>query len=256
MIKLSSPIKDFSWNNNVSQLFGVNRALYEPRFGIPGHNGIDICVGGGNQGYGESILATHDGIVSRLNYETTWRTNGNGIYLQSLDGIFTTIYWHLSEIQVVIGQQVKQGEVIGLMGNTGFVRPEPTSQQPRNGTHLHFGVAIKGKQSEYGDFVDPTSYLIKDGDRLPIYFARDLYFGRSGDDVSWLQICLKLEGFAEDYEPIGFFGGKTMRDVRKLQEKYFLTPTIGYCGPKTRKLLVERWSVWPWGSPLGIAFEI
>jgi hypothetical protein len=257
MIKLQYPIKDFKWGNNISQLFGVNRDLYYKNFGLEGHNGLDISVGGEKQGYGEPILAAHDGIVKDLVYETEWKTKGNGIYLESLDGSFRTIYWHLSEIQVRGNQQVKQGEVIGLMGNTGFVRPEVTPQYPRDGTHLHFSVAIKGKQSEYGDFVDPTPYLIREGDRLPIYFARDLYYGRSGDDVSFLQTCLKLElGEEVDFEPIGYFGGKTMTAVRKLQEKYFLTPTIGYCGPKTRRFLIERWSVFPYGYLLGKAFEI
>ena len=248
MIKLQPPIRDFSWNNNCSQLFGVNRALYESNFGIPGHNGLDFCVGGIKQGYGELILAAHDGKVSRLNYETQWRTNGNGIYLQSTDGTWESVYWHLSEIQVVIGQEVKAGDVIGLIGNTGFVRPEPTPLQPYNGSHLHFGLCMQGKQNEYGDFVDPTPYLIKEGDRLPMYFPYNLYRGQSGDMVANLQTCLKLEDFAEDYEPNGQYGPKTARDVGRLQEKYGFGSFGWICGPKTRELLVRRWSQWSWGS--------
>ena len=111
--KIQHPIKNFDWQKNISQLFGVNKRIYEPNFGIPGHNGFDYVVRNDKLGYGEPILAAHDGIVEELKYETEWRTKGSGIYLLSEDGSFYTIYWHLSEIQVVIGQKVKTGEVIG-----------------------------------------------------------------------------------------------------------------------------------------------
>jgi len=232
---MKHPIKDFTWGGKITQLFGVNAPLYA-RFNIPGHNGIDYRCD-----YGEPILAAHDGVVSELYYENTWRTTGNGIYLQ--DGDIKTVYWHLSEIQCVLGQKVKQGDIIGLAGNTGFVKPEPTQDNPHAGTHLHFAIR-KQVNNNYNGFVDPTLYLFKFGERLPLYFARDLFIGRSGDDVSWLQTCLKLEGFAHDYEPLGYFGQKTLRDVINLQKKYNLEPAWGYVGPKTRKFLMGRFSIY------------
>ena len=62
----------------------------------------------------------------------------------------------------------------------------------------------------------------------------------SGDDISWLQSILKLEGFAGDYEPIAYFGAKTMRDVIYLQKKYNLTP-VGIFGPKTREIINSKY---------------
>lgn len=248
MIKLYPPINNFSWKDT-TQLFGVNKDYYSRNFGLPAHNGVDMVVyNDPKQGFGTKILATHSGRISKIYFDSSpLNTRGNGIYLISDDGLFETVYWHLSAILKESGK-VEQGEPIGLMGNSGKVFPLPNKDWPWSGTHLHFGIKDLSKLgNDYGGFVDPTPWLASLGDKLPIYFARDLYFGRSGDDVSWLQTCLKIEGLAEDYEPIGYFGYKTMRDVKKLQVKYGITPTFGYCGPKTRRLLINRWSVFPWG---------
>ncbi len=35
---------------------------------------------------------------------------------------FQTWYWHLDEVYVNLGQEVKQGQPIGTSGNTGHVR--------------------------------------------------------------------------------------------------------------------------------------
>lgn len=242
MIKLHSPIKDFNWKNNVSQMFGVNYELYHTNFGTPGHNGIDIVVRDNKRGYGTPILAAHDGTVVLITYETKWKTKGNGLYLMDTNGHYQTIYWHLSEIQVVGQQKVKAGEVIGLMGNTGFCRPIPSPLDPYAGTHLHFALKDNhAKDKSYAGFVDPVPFLFNEGEKLNVYWPEDLFVGKSGDYVSWLQTILKIEGFAEDYEPIAYYGIKTARDVRKLQLKYSISPALGYFGPKTRGLMKEKY---------------
>lgn len=238
----SPPIQDFKWNKNISQLFGVNHSLYQ-NFNKAGlHNGIDIIQSDEKQGYGTPILAMHNGIIGKMGYDVPHQTKGNGIYLLSEDGTFSTVYWHLSGFNCNIGQEVKAGEIIGLMGNTGFVRPLPTQEKPYNGTHLHLGVLFHEYNNDYDGFVDPVPFMAKDKDRLPLYFPKDLFIGSSGDYVSWLQSCLALEGLAGDYDPIGYFGLKTLRDVKKLQEKYQIYPQYGYFGLKTRNLITRRWS--------------
>ena len=248
-ITLLSPIEDFEWNK-VSQLFGVNKSLYKPRFGIPGHNGLDIMGDDEKMGYGTRIHASHPGKVVKVFSDFPTKTHGTGIYLQQQlpSGRFIeTVYWHLSDVTVKPGDDVKLWDVIGLMGNTGFVLPKPTRWCPYCGTHLHFACRIYNedktiKYGDYGGFVDPTPWLYTAGKKLQIIFSRDLYLGRMGNDVSWLQTLLKIEGFAKDYEPIGFFGMKTLRDCIKLQKKYFITPALGYVGPKTRLLMNNRYS--------------
>ena len=62
--------------------------------------------------------------------------------IRSPDGIVTR-YAHLSSVHVSIGQQVSQGQTLGIIGATGNAQ----------GVHLHFEVRINGSP------VNPLSYL-------------------------------------------------------------------------------------------------
>ena len=66
-----------------------------------------------------------------------------------------TLYGHMKpgSRKVSVGQTVKQGQVIGTVGNTGNCLPRPTPSSPLRGTHLHFEVRINGKP------VNPLPYL-------------------------------------------------------------------------------------------------
>ena len=243
-LRLAPPIDGFDWKKHCSQLFGVDKETYFNKFNIPGHNAVDIVYESEKRGFGTIIRAAHDGIVDRLNYDVPTRTNGNGIYLVTMDGKYSTNYWHIATFLKNIGDRVKQGDAIGTMGNTGFVRPEPTSLCPYCGTHCHFGLLEHSKKgNEYGGFIDPTPHLYRPGDRLPLRFYRDLHVGMSGDDVSWLQTCLKIEFKDLPFEPIGYFGMQTLAAVKRYQERYNINPLFGYVGEKTRYSLNAKYSI-------------
>jgi len=57
---------------------------------------------------------------------------------------FQTRYGHLSKIEVKRGQKVKRGDVIGLMGSTGY----------STGPHLHYEVIRNGQ------FLNPVKYIL------------------------------------------------------------------------------------------------
>lgn len=241
------PIKDFKWNENISQLFGVNRAVYEAKIGTPGHNGLDFIVRDAKRGYGTPIISATSGKVTKV-FDSMTDTRGAGIYIQQTNGneIIETVYWHLSEIIVKVGERVTEGQVIGLMGNNGFVMPKPTPDRPYDGTHLHFAVRRYinhfSKNNDYRGFIDPTPLLFSVGEKLPIRLDYNLFVGRGGDSVSWLQTILKIEFPDITFEPIGYFGNQTRLAVIRLQTKYGITPSWGYVGPKTRDFLNKKYS--------------
>lgn len=98
------------------------------------HEGIDIA---GKEG--DPIKAALDGTVEKVEESTTL---GRSITIKHSGGI-ETVYGHCSEIIVKQDQQVKQGEKIAKIGNTG----EST------GYHLHFEVLKDGKQ------IDPETMI-------------------------------------------------------------------------------------------------
>ena len=100
------------------------------------HNGIDFTAPTGTE-----IYATGNGVISR----TSTTSRGYGKLIVVDHGFsFQTYYAHLSKILVTPGQEVKRGEVIGLVGNTG------TSVAP----HLHYEVR-KNNQP-----IDPINFYV------------------------------------------------------------------------------------------------
>lgn len=138
-------------DGNVTQFFGVNQALYskvvcypdnslpEKKYCLHGHNGIDIVAP-----WGTLLLAVKDAVVSEVKDDA----GGYGKHIRIIrdcgDGRAEEwTYGHCSEILVKLGQQVKAGNVIAKMGNTGFVVSGATpfwKYNPYAGTHLHLGV--------------------------------------------------------------------------------------------------------------------
>lgn len=102
------------------------------------HTGMDF-----NAAIGTPIYATGDGVVERADAEASGY--GNHVVINHGFG-YETLYGHMSKIMVSPGQQVKRGEVIGLVGNTG------TSSGP----HVHYEVIRNGNK------INPISYYFLD----------------------------------------------------------------------------------------------
>lgn len=119
-------------------------------YGYANHKGIDFCTRGatGNT-YGKEIRAAADGTVYSAEYHYSW---GNNVYINHGNGVYTR-YAHCSQLLVSKGQQVKQGDVIAYVGNTGNVSPRPTASNPHAGAHLHFEVWVNGTR------VNPEPWL-------------------------------------------------------------------------------------------------
>lgn len=106
------------------------------------HNAIDIGDGGIN---GTNIYASKSGVV--ITAKDTYipgYSYGKYIVIDHGDG-YSTLYAHCSALYVTVGQSVKQGEVIGAVGSTGW----------STGPHLHFAVNVNGIPQ------DPFNYVVE-----------------------------------------------------------------------------------------------
>jgi len=90
------------------------------------HRGIDIAAG-----MGASVFASDSGVVVLAGGVTSGY--GNVIYIDHGNG-YSTVYGHLSQINVKVCQSVSRGQLIGLAGSTGH----------STGAHLHFDVRKGG----------------------------------------------------------------------------------------------------------------
>ena len=101
------------------------------------HNGVDLAGATGTP-----VYATADGLVARADY---WGSYGNYIQIEHGDDLQTR-YAHLSGYEVVAGERVVKGQLIGYIGSTGR----------STGPHLHYEVRIDGQP------VDPRPYMYAD----------------------------------------------------------------------------------------------
>lgn len=134
----TEPNVDFIWpvTGRISSIFGLRRFFNEQE--RRPHSGLDIAADEGTP-----ILAAADGTVIDTG---DFFFSGNMIYLDHGQGIIS-LYAHLSKISVKPGAVVKQGDIIGNVGQTGRV----------TGPHLHF--AVYANQT----LIDPVFMLPKDG---------------------------------------------------------------------------------------------
>ena len=107
------------------------------------HNGIDLVNGNPNT----PILASGDGQVVQAgsNYYDWY---GNYTVIKHADGMYTG-YAHQSRVDVAVGQNVKQGQQIGLMGTTG----------PSTGEHCHFQFMDEFYPSSSAHFHNARDYI-------------------------------------------------------------------------------------------------
>ena len=108
------------------------------------HGAIDIA---GSGIYGANIVASGAGVVRMANSCVDAYGQGGGgygkfVWIDHGNGK-STLYGHMSTVNVSIGQRVSRGQVIGNVGNTGH----------STGPHLHFEFRLDGKR------VNPLNYV-------------------------------------------------------------------------------------------------
>ena len=115
------------------------------------HDGIDYV-----NRVGTPIHAVADG---KIIYKGWIKGYGKAVEIKHKDG-YTTLYAHLHKWPrgIYVGKWVKQGTIIGYLGNTGL----------STGPHLHFGVM------RYGKWINPLK--IKNSARITLYGKQRKFF--------------------------------------------------------------------------------
>jgi murein DD-endopeptidase MepM/ murein hydrolase activator NlpD len=130
----------FIWpepTSQISQGFGPSTYWFEPAYGgyAHFHTGVDLVAP-----FGSQVFAADDGVVALVGSSSSGY--GNFVVIAHSGGL-DTLYGHLATSLVKVGQQVTQGQPVGLEGSTGN----------STGAHVHFELRINQKP------VDPTPYL-------------------------------------------------------------------------------------------------
>jgi hypothetical protein len=136
--------------------------------GARDHHGIDIFVPRGTP-----VLASVDGVVR---IDETPR-GGRVVWLRDSRTRRNIYYAHLNDWAVASGAEVRAGDVIGYVGNTGNARTTPP--------HLHFGVYDRGPG-------DPVPYLARNdpAPSPPIAGSQD-HLGR------WMRVSASSAALAD-----------------------------------------------------------
>ncbi len=124
------------------------RGIYTSTFGyrrdpITGqrayHSGVDISAPPG-----KPVKASADGVVTKTEQ---YGNLGRAVFIAHGFGV-TTVYGHLSRINVTPGQRVDRGAIVGLVGNSGR----------STGYHLHYEVQVNGEPT------NPLAYILDRAD--------------------------------------------------------------------------------------------
>ena len=93
------------------------------------HSGVDISAPPG-----KPVKASADGVVTKTEQ---YGGLGRAVFVAHGFGV-TTVYGHLSRINVSPGQRVERGAIVGLVGNSGRA----------TGYHLHYEVQVNGQRDQ------------------------------------------------------------------------------------------------------------
>ncbi len=121
-----------AWSNGVTSAYGQR---VHPIYGYNGfHYGVDLGAG-----MNTAIYATKSGTVTASTYG---EANGYYVTINHGDG-YSSLYAHMVSNEVSVGDYVKQGDLIGHVGTSGW----------SNGPHLHFEILYNGSN------VNPMNYI-------------------------------------------------------------------------------------------------
>ena len=117
--------------------YPLEKGCVTKEYDITSHKGIDL----GCNKEEENVYASGDGIVSEIIEKSSCGGNIVFIYHNVNGNRYTTIYGHLLDIKVSLGQVVDANTVIGLLGGESTAFINGGYDKCTNGAHLHYTIS-------------------------------------------------------------------------------------------------------------------
>jgi len=162
---MTNPIKVN--NLYITSYYGNRQYTYQGKLVKDFHHGIDLIDANGNTN--ADIVAFADGVVTSL--VNKGEQYGTGCYVRlKHDNGLQTLYYHLKSGSIVVnvGDHVKEGQKLGVIGTTG----------QSTGIHLHFQID-KGNSASS---INPYPYLFEGKEFMPK--AVDPFPGVSDEELA------------------------------------------------------------------------
>ena len=136
------------------------------------HNGTDFAAPTGTP-----IMASGNGTVIKAG----WCGNGGNCVRIRHNSAYTTGYGHMSKIATRTGRRVRQGQVIGYVGNTGM----------STGPHLHYTVSYNGKFINSQKLKLPSGKILSGEERKQFEIQRIKLDVKLGELISKLWFLIR-----------------------------------------------------------------
>lgn len=116
--------------------YPLNKGCVSKDYDISSHKGIDLAC----NKEGTEVYSTANGIISSITYKSS--CGGNVVYIyHNINGKpYTTIYGHLLEVKVSLGEIVDENTIIGLVGGESTATINGGYDSCTDGAHLHYAV--------------------------------------------------------------------------------------------------------------------
>ena len=192
------------------------------------HRGIDLVGYKNGKKCADTVISLDSGTVIGIKTgqkhnpgSTGTASYGNYVQIEYSNG-YTSIYAHLKDVYVKLGQKVKKGEALGYMGDTGNT----------TGVHLHFELR---KNKNYFSCIDPI-YYIENGLNINnvyyrVYSNTDKKWfattsnGKTAGNLKSIIGGFQVKGDNTIYYRAHLINGKWLDVVKKWDDKY-----DGYAG--------------------------
>jgi len=196
----------------LTQSFGLNPQYYTQFLvkqpdgttaPMKGHNGQDYGLPSGTE-----VVAPHHGKI----IEAAFDEKGYGNYIKIENNEEGSVLAHLEKIDVVVGQEMNEGDHLATSDNTGY----------STGAHLHWGYYRKPRDraNGYAGFVDQTPFISKD--------ITEPVSGKLHTDEEYQACMMDRDKFWKERDELIAASEELRKQLQEKNEKLTAFAALGY----------------------------